>query len=140
MLAAIVIDLLLDGVLIGLGVRLGAAQGLILTIALTLEILFLALSVSAELAEGGQTKRRSIAICTGLGLTTAVGAIGGAALLGGVSSTAMSAILAFGAAALLYLVVEELLVEAHEEKESMTLGAMFFLGFIVIYVLASLGG
>jgi ZIP family zinc transporter len=139
MLAAIAIDLLLDGILVGLGARLGLAQGVILTIALTLEILFLALSVSAELTERGMSQMRAALTCTALGLTTAVGAIAGAALLGGVSTSVMSAVLAFGAAALLYLVVEELLVEAHEEKESMLLGAMFFLGFIVIYVLSSLG-
>jgi ZIP family zinc transporter len=139
MLAAIVIDLLLDGVLVGLGARLGAAQGIILTIALTLEILFLALSVSAELTERGMSTRRAALTCTALGLTTAVGAIAGAALLGSVSTAVMSAVLAFGAAALLYLVVEELLVEAHEEKESVLLGAMFFLGFLAIYVLSSLG-
>lgn len=138
MLAAIVIDLLLDGILIGLGVRLGAKQGMILTIALTLEILFLALSVTSELRDGGMTRGQAIATTTALGLTTAVGAIGGAALLGGVPSTALSAILGVGAAALLYLVVEELLVEAHEVKESMLLSANFFLGFILIYILASL--
>jgi len=138
MLAAIVIDLLLDGVLVGLGARLGQAQGIILTIALTLEILFLALSVSAELTERGMSKARAWTVCTGLGLVTAVGAVGGAAVLGGVSTTVMSAVLAFGAAALLYLVLEELLVEAHEEKESIALGAMFFLGFLAIYVLSSL--
>mgnify|MGYP000915348757 CR=1 FL=1 len=59
-------------------------------------------------------------------------------LLGGVGTAAMAAVLAFGAAALLYLVVEELLVEAHEERETVTLGAMFFLGFLVIYVLSAL--
>ena len=42
--------------------------------------------------------------------------------------------------ALLYLVVEELLVEAHEEKESVALGASYFAGFLVIYVLSALGG
>jgi ZIP family zinc transporter len=138
MLGAVAVDLLLDGVLVGLGARLGFAQGLILTIALTLEILFLGLSVVSELAEGGLSKTRSVLVCTGLGLTTAVGAIGGALLLGGVSTTVMAAVLAFGAAALLYLVVEELLVEAHEEQESVALGAMFFIGFLVIYVLSSL--
>ena len=71
---------------------------------------------------------------------TAVGAIGGSLVLGGVSTSVMSSVLAFGAAALLYLVVEELLVESHEERESVALGAMYFLGFLVIYVLASLGG
>lgn len=139
MLAAMAIDLLLDGVLIGLGVQLGEKQGLILTIALTLEILFLGLSLTAELTQSGGSKGRAIGVATALGLITAVGAVGGAALLGGLPTTAMSAVLAFGAAALLYLVVEELLVEAHEERETVTLGAMFFLGFLVIYVLAALG-
>ena len=112
MLGAMAVDLLLDGVLVGLGARLGFTQGLILTIALTLEILFLGLSVVAELKQAGFSARRAVLICTGLGLMTAVGAIGAALLLAGVSTTIMSAVLAFGAAALLYLVVEELLVEA----------------------------
>lgn len=140
MLGAVAVDLLLDGVLVGLGARLGSTQGIILTVALTLEILFLGLSVVSELTEAGLGKGRSVLVCTGLGLTTAVGAIGAALFLGAVSTTVMSAVLAFGAAALLYLVVEELLVEAHEERESVWLGAMFFLGFLVIYVLADLGG
>ena len=127
-------------ILIGVGVRLGATQGLILTVALTLEILFLGLSVVAEVTEAGASKTRAVVITIVLGLVTAVGAIGGAALLGGVSETVMAAVLAFGAAALLYLVVEELLVEAHEEKENVWLGAMFFLGCLVIYVLAAMGG
>ncbi len=140
MLGAMAVDLLLDGVLVGLGARLGFTQGLILTIALTLEILFLGLSVVAELKQAGFSARRAVLICTGLGLMTAVGAIGAALLLAGVSTTIMSAVLAFGAAALLYLVVEELLVEAHEEKESVALGASYFAGFLVIYVLSALGG
>ncbi len=44
--------------------------------------------------------------------------------------------LACGAAALLYLVVKELLVEAHEEEATPLLGSMFFLGFLGLYVLA----
>jgi ZIP family zinc transporter len=139
MLAAMAVDLLLDGVLIGVGARLGATQGIILTVALTLEILFLGLSVVAEVTEAGASKAPVVAITVAFGLVTAVGAIGGALVLGGVSSTVMAAVLAFGAAALLYLVVEELLVEAHEEKETVWLGAACFLGFLVICVLAALG-
>jgi ZIP family zinc transporter len=138
-LAAIAINLLLDGVLIGLGARLGLIQGVILTVALTLEMLFLSLSVSADLTLRGISLPSASITCAALGFTTAVGAITGAALLGEVGSTVMSAVLAFGAAALLHLAVEALLVEAHEEKESMLLGAVFFLGFIAIYVLSALG-
>lgn len=82
LLIAVGIDLLIDGLLVGLGVTLGSTQGLILTIALTIEVLFLGLSLAAELTDTGLSKARASLICTGLGLVTAVGAIGGAALLG----------------------------------------------------------
>lgn len=140
LLAAVGIDLLLDGLLVGLGVTLGSNQGLILTIALTTEILFLGLSVCAELLDRGIPPSRAAGIAAALGLTTAVGAIGGAALLGNASTTTLAAVLAFGAAALLYLVVEELLVEAHEQADTPLLTAMFFLGFIGLYLLAGTGG
>jgi ZIP family zinc transporter len=60
-------------------------------------------------------------------------------LLGGASKAVMAFALAFGAAALLYLAVEELLLEAHENAETPLLTAMFFVGFIVIYVLSEVG-
>ncbi|MEO5314405.1 ZIP family metal transporter [Pseudarthrobacter sp. CC12] len=138
LLAAVGIDLLLDGLLVGLGTVLGPRQALILTIALTIEILFLALSLTVGLKGRGLSSARAAATSSGLGLLTAVGAIGGAILLGGASGPALAAVLAFGAAALLYLTVEELLVEAHEHEETVLLGAMFFLGFLVIYVLGAL--
>lgn len=139
LLTAVGVDLLVDGLLVGLGVTLGLSQGIILTIALTLEILFLGLAVYVELLDLGVAPGRAATISAGLGLATAVGAIGGAALLAGASTTVLAAVLAFGAAALLYLVVEELLVEAHEEAETPLLSAMFFLGFIALYILAGTG-
>lgn len=138
LLITVGIDLVLDGLLVGLGVTLGSTQGLILTIALTIEILFLGLSVTAELTESGQPAARAALISSGLGLLTAVGAIGGAVVLGGAGRPVLAAVLGFGAAALLYLAIEELLVEAHEETETPLLAAMFFLGFLAIYVLAEL--
>ena len=140
LLVAVGIDLLLDGMLVGLGVTLGSNQGLILTVALTLEILFLGLAVCAELLDLGLPRFRAAAVAASLGLATAVGAIGGAAVLGGASPTVLAAVLAFGAAALLYLVVEELLVEAHEEAETPLLSAMFFVGFLLLFILAEAGG
>ncbi|MBN9098006.1 MULTISPECIES: hypothetical protein [unclassified Pseudonocardia] len=140
LLTLVGIDLLIDGLLVGLGVTLGAGQGVILTIALTIEILFLGVVVCLELLDLGVSRVRSASIASALGLVTAVGAIGGVLLLGGAGPTVLAGVLAFGAAALLYLVVEELLVEAHEQAETPTLAAMFFLGFIGLYVLAELGG
>ena len=138
LLATVAIDLLLDGLLVGLGATLGATQGLILTIALTIEILFLGLSLAAELVDSGLSRTRAAVTCSVVGLSTAVGAVGGAALLGDATKPVLAAVLAFGAAALLYLAVEVLLVEAHEEDESTLLAAMFFLGFLGIYVLGEI--
>lgn len=137
LVAAVAVDLLLDGLLVGLGSALGEKQGLILTIALTIEVLFVGLSVTVTLL--GERLRPLIAVlvAAGLAVTIAIGALLGAALLSGASSAALAFVLAFGAAALLYLVVEELLTEAHEQAETTLLTAMFFLGFIVIYVLAA---
>ena len=77
------------------------------TIALTLEILFLSLAVCAQLLDLGIPRVRAACVAATLGLATAVGAIGAAALLAGASRPLLAAVLAFGAAALLYLVVED---------------------------------
>lgn len=53
----------------------------------------------------------------------------------GLSGGALELVLSFGAAALLYLVTEELLVEAHEVPETPLTTAMFFLGFLVLLVI-----
>lgn len=53
MLVALSIDLSIDGIPVGTGAALGEGQGHILTIAITFEILFLALSLTGELAERG---------------------------------------------------------------------------------------
>ena len=86
LLVTAAIDLLVDGVLVGLGAQLGSTQALILTIALTLEILFLSLSLAAELNDRGLSARRAALICTALGMSTAVGAIAAAAILSGVGT------------------------------------------------------
>lgn len=135
LLTAIAIDLLIDGLLVGLGATLGAKQGRIITIALTVEILFLAVSVTIGLLETGVGRARAGLISGTLGLCCAVGAIVGAIALGSASPAVLAGVLAFGAAALLYLVVEELLVEAHEATETPLLAAMFFVGFIGLFAL-----
>ena len=46
--------------------------------------------------------------------------------------------MSFGVAALLYLVTEELLTEAHEVDETPLLTAMFFVGFIGLLMIEML--
>jgi ZIP family zinc transporter len=47
----------------------------------------------------------------------------------------MELVLSFGLAALLFLVVEELLVEAHEVPETPLITSTFFAGFLLFLVL-----
>lgn len=68
----------------------------------------------------------------GYALTLIAGDWAGVTLLAGASDMLLDAVLAFGLAALLYIVTEQLLVEAHEVPETNTQKAMFFVGFILL--------
>lgn len=73
LLAAIDVDDFIDGLVLGLGFVAGQREGLLLlTAALTLEILFLGPTVTAELSE--QARYRALATTTGLALLLPVGA------------------------------------------------------------------
>ncbi|TSA85499.1 transporter [Deinococcus detaillensis] len=135
LLAAVGIDVLIDGLLIGVGFAAGERVGTLLVVALTLELLFLGLSVAASLGQRGASKSRSILTVSGLSMLVIVGATLGGTLLQGLTGLPLEIVLSFGAAALLYLVTEELLVEAHEIKETPWITSAFFLGFIALYLI-----
>lgn len=134
-LAAIGVDLLVDGLLVGIGFAAGAREGKLLILALTLEVLPLGMSTSAALRKEGRAAGRILAIVAGLGLALVGGSVGGAALAGALTGGRQILLISFGAAALLYLVTEELLVEAHEAPDSALVTAQFFLGFLLVLVL-----
>ena len=135
LLTALGVDVVLDGLLIGLSFAAGEKQGLLLTIGLMLETFFLGASCATSLRNVGQTSLR-IGITGGiLGIGVLAGAGAGAVILNSVTPVFIDALLAFGVAALLYLVTEEILVEAHEGKETPGQTAMFFLGFILLFMI-----
>lgn len=134
-LLALGIDILVDGALIGLSFAAGQKQGLLLTIALVLEVFFLGVSCSTSLAGDKVKRTRIFGTLFILSLILLLGAGGGAIALTTVRPAVLDAFLAFGVAALLYLVTEELLVEAHEGPEKPVFAAMFFVGFIIIFVI-----
>lgn len=138
LLVTLAIDVLIDGLLIGVGFAAGAKQGLLITVALTIEVLFLGLSAASALGQAGATRSKIIGITSGLGALLIIGALTGTAVLGNLSGMIKEIVLSFGAALLLYLVTEELLVEAHEEPETPLLTAMFFVGFVVLLVIEML--
>ena len=128
----------LDGRLIGISFAASARQGLLLTIALTLEVFFLGVGAAATLGGTGGSRWRVVA-ATGVFAALRLAGVGiGAYFLAGVSGVVLDAVMSFGVAALLYLVTEELLVEAHEVDETPLLTSMFFVGFIVLLMIEML--
>jgi ZIP family zinc transporter len=134
MLGAVGIDILVDGLVLGLAFVAGEQAGILLTVALTLEVLFLGLTVTAELSETTMSRLRIVMTVGALSLLLPLGAAIAipVALL---PAPVIVGFLSFGLMALLYLVTEELLVEAHERPDSPLISAMFFVGFLGLLII-----
>ncbi|WP_186144251.1 hypothetical protein [Burkholderia gladioli] len=108
---------------------------------LVLEVLFLALSVSAALAAAGIGRTLAIAIPMAMSALLSLAAVIGNAVFSGLPPTPYAALLGLGTVALLYLVTEELLTEAHEVPDTPLATAAFFVGFVVFFLLeGAVGG
>lgn len=139
-LAAVVgVDVLIDGLVLGLGFAAGPREGLLLTIALTVEVLFLGLSVTTELRPTLGSSARTVLAVAGLAMLLPLGALLGAPAAG-LGLAWRTGLFAFALVALLYLVTEELLVEAHEGPEAPWVTAMFFVGFLLLLLLEEATG
>ncbi|MBD8736885.1 ZIP family metal transporter [Sphingomonas sp. CFBP 13706] len=139
MLGAVAVDILIDGLVLGLAFVAGGKAGVLLTIALTLEVLLLGLTVTTELGETIKSKARIIGITMGIALLLPIGA----AIATPVATfppVVIAGFLSFGLMALLYLVTEELLVEAHEKRDTPLISAMFFIGFLGLLLIEEVLG
>jgi ZIP family zinc transporter len=129
LLLATFIDVAVDGVIIGAGFAAGGETGAILAIGLSVELLFLGLSLTTDRPGGW----RIVALSGALGATVFVCALAGNRALSGASHHVMAGVLSAAVAALLYLVTEELLVEAHEEPETPVATLVLFSGFLAFW-------
>jgi ZIP family zinc transporter len=128
-------DLFVDGLMIGIGFVAGAKAGILLSIALTLELISLALALVGYLRERGKTAAAAIGTTAALATLVPVGSILGMLVLSRMSEGLINGTIAAGTAALLYLVTEELLRNAHEQPEGPLTTATFFAGFLVVLLI-----
>lgn len=135
LLLATFIDVATDGFIIGAGFAAGGQTGTILALGLSVELLFLGLALASSATSG----RRIIALSGALGVTVLVFAVLGSVLLTGASHAVIGGTLAFSAAALLYLVTEELLIEAHEVEEKPVATLVLFGGFLAFWSIQLIG-
>ena len=133
------VDVLVDGLLLGIAFAAGARAGTLLTIALTIEVLFLGMTVATELKETVASQLRIVGIVALIVLALPFGTImaGSVATLPG---PVLTGFFSFGLMALLYLVTEELLADAHETPDKPWVAAMFFMGFLLLIALDELLG
>jgi ZIP family zinc transporter len=136
--AAAAVDTLIDGMLISAGFSASDQLGALLAIALSLELLFLTLSVGVEFREGNFAWWQTLAVTGGIALLLLVGAFAAGFLLADVPEATLAVVLSFGAAALIYLIAEELLVENVQAEESLFSTATLFSGFLVLLILKML--
>ena len=133
------IDILVDGLVLGIAFATGAKAGILLTVALTIEVLFLGLTVANELGEGGASKGQVVGLTAALVLLLPLGALLGGPV-GSLPAAVQAGFLAFALIALLYLVTEELLVAAHGAEDRPWVTAMFFAGFLLLLLLDGMIG
>jgi zinc transporter, ZIP family len=137
LMLATFLDVAMDGFIIGAGFAAGGSTGMVLALGLSVELLFLGLALTSDTIKGW----RVIGISGALGATVFLFACLGNFLLADSSPAIIGAVLAFSAAALLYLVTEELLIEAHEhgmEEQSISTLVLFG-GFLVFWSIQLLG-
>lgn len=135
LLAAMGLDVFIDGLLLGASFIAGEKTSVLLALALATELLALSLATVSSLHRSHTTRLRSLLLSTLISFLLPLGLILATALVSRLSELWMEGILSFATAALLFLVTEELLVEAHEVPETPVATAMFFIGFLALMLI-----
>lgn len=134
LIITVFIDAALDGVTIGAGFAAGQKVGLALALGLSVEMLFLGMSLISESIKGV----RVIWLSAALSFSILVSAVLAYHFFSGMPRNIIAIALAFSASALLYLVTEELLIEAHQHKEQSYSMLVLFAGFIGFWLISLL--
>lgn len=132
---AVIIDVFIDGLLIGVAFSASARSGIVIALALTLEVFFLGIATTSSLIKRQAKKSTGILCMLIAAVLIPIGAWLGYSVSNVLPNKWHMTILAFGTAALLYLVVEELLIEAHEVPETRGATLAFFIGFLIILLI-----
>lgn len=134
-IVAIGVDVFIDGLILGIGFATGQKAGMLLAFAIALEMFSMGMATEIEMLDEGISRKKSLTHIVLLSSLFIVSAVLGGTLLQSLEGYWMEMVLSFGLSALLYLVTEELLVEAHSEEDKPIYTATFFLGFLVFLIL-----
>eukprot|EP00947_MAST-08B_sp_MAST-8B-sp1_P004005 g4005.t1 len=137
---AVTVDALMDGLLVGISSVESTSAGVTMAVALAIEMTFLGLSYAVSLKP--QPRRRALFALLLAPATLLFGGVMGAVLTAALQDhpVVKVGLVSFGVAALLYLVAEELLLEAHEDDEDHVwwIDLQFFVGFLASFIVEKL--
>jgi len=132
LLVTVLTDILVDGVLIGLSAALGSGTGLLFAIALAPEMGLLGVTAAQQLRERWPARQVFLGgIAIGVAITGA-GALGW--LVAQANPATHTAVLGVGASVIVYLILEELLREAHETDTGPIEVAVLFGAFLPLFL------
>ena len=132
MLIAVGVDVAIDGLLIGVGFAIGTGTGSLFALAFALEFTAVGLVVGAA---KGQSTARAAGTAALIAAPVIPAAAAGEWLLSPLSPPLAAALMGFAASVCLYLVIEELMREAHAVKEHPVANWLFFAGFLALVLL-----
>ncbi|MDR0486313.1 MAG: ZIP family metal transporter [Elusimicrobiota bacterium] len=127
----------IDGLIIAIGFEADFQLGLWTSLAILLHKLPDGTAISAILIHNGYSKKK-IALLSGImSAFTPIGTICGLSLLGGISQTTLSALLAAAAGSFIFLASADLIPETHKSKNRIV-PFMFFAGLAVIFLIENI--
>ena len=131
------IDSLIDGLVVGISSK-AAEQQWVIPVAVALEMGLATLGLGTLLGRGAGRWRSRVSGAL-MAVTYVIGLSVSLVITNGLQGPALTGTLAFGTAALIYLVVEEVMKEAHArgEDDSGVVNVAFFIGLLCIWLLDS---
>ena len=131
------IDSLIDGLVVGISSK-AAGQQWVIPVAVALEMGLATLGLGTLLGRGAGRWQSRVSGAL-MAFTYVIGLSVSLVITNGLQGPALTGTLAFGTAALIYLVVEEVMKEAHArgEDDSGVVNVAFFIGLLCIWLLDS---
>ena len=129
------VDSLIDGLVVGISSE-AAEQQWVIPVAVALEMGLATLGLGTLLGRGAGRWRSTLSGAL-MAVTYLIGLSTSLSITSGLQGPALTGTLAFGTAALIYLVVEEVMKEAHArgEDDSGLVNVAFFIGLLCIWIL-----
>ena len=132
LISAVGVDVFIDGLLIGIAFISGTQAGILIGLALSVEVFLLGISTSASIRKRRFSKYKILIISILTSVLIPAGGLFGTQVVSLLPSSYLTFLISFGIATLLYLVVEELLVEAHKVRDTYWTTSALFIGFLII--------